>query len=458
MTPVLAPSTAPWARRREDAVLTGSCAALSRALGLPVRAVRVLFLLGAALTLLSVPMLVAGSGFLGLGAPVLVLGAPLVLGYLCLWWALPLDREVERRTALAETAAALRGRPALERSAGLPSRQFTRWFVLAGVIGLAMVVVAATTILPIGAILTEDGAWPDPATSDYRSLVVVAIGVLAAGIALGVLPLDAVDRARWHGRVRSMPRLVLAAIGTGLALLALGAMWFVGLVFGTTAALTVLVVGLSLTALFAIVLVPWGRHLWLGMREETEQRALVQQRSEFTAHLHDSVLQTLTLLQRPGTDPESVRRLARRQERELRRWLYHDGAVDPDQPRDVRSAVTALCEDIEDQQGVDVHLVVIGDAPVVEAMRPLLRALRESTVNACRHGKVGVDVFVDVSAHRLEAFVRDRGPGFDLAEVPPDRLGVRESIIGRMQRAGGTARVHRAPGGGTEVALSLEVP
>ena len=117
--------------------------------------------------------------------------------------------------------------------------------------------------------------------------------------------------------------------------------------------------------------------------------------------------------------------------------------------------IEALAAELEDLHGMDVHAVVVGDAPVTEDLRPLLAALREAASNACRHGRDGVDLFVDVDAARVEAFVRDRGPGFDLDSVPPDRLGVRESIIGRMRRAGGSAQVHPGPGGGTEVALLL---
>lgn len=459
MTSAEHPDASAWTRERHGVVLTGSCAALARVLGLPVRGVRIAFVLGAALSIPAIPMLGAWDVYATAGSIVLTLAAPFVIGYLCLWWALPLDREGERRQALAASSSAVRGVPsAAIATAAPPTRQLSRWLTLAAIIGLGIIVLATAVIVPFGGLLTGTADIFGSSLGGYRGLVIAATGVLAAGLALGILPLDAVDRARWGGRVRSMPRLVLAALGTALTLLAIGVLWLVVLLFGSTAALITLVVTVCMLGLLAVVLVPWVLHLWNGMREETEERALVQQRSEFTAHLHDSVLQTLTLLQKSTTDPEEARRLARRQERELRRWLYHVGVEDPEQPTDVRGAVTALCEEIEDQQGIDVHVVVIGDAPISDAVRPLLGALRESTVNACRHGGVGVDVFVDVAPERLEAYVRDRGPGFDLADVPEDRLGVRESILGRMRRAGGTAQVRSAPGGGTEVALTLETP
>lgn len=458
MTTAVLPDASAWTRQRHGSVLTGSCAALARVLGLPVRGVRIAFVLGASLTIPAIPMLGAWDVYATAGSTVLMIAAPFVLGYLALWWALPLDRETERRQALAASSSTVRGMPAATAGTAAPTRQLSRWLVLAAIIGLGIIVLATAVIVPFGGVLTGTQDVFGSSLGGYRGLVIAATGILAAGLALGILPLDAVDRARWGGRVRAMPRLVLAALGTALTLLTIGVLWVVVLLFGGTAALITLVVTVCMLGLLAVVLVPWVLHLWNGMREETEERALVQQRSEFTAHLHDSVLQTLTLLQKPGTDAEETRRLARRQERELRRWLYRDGAEDPEQPRDVRGAVTALCEEIEDQQGVDVHVVVIGNAPIRSALRPLLGALRESTVNACRHGKVGVDVFVDVTPETLEAYVRDRGPGFDLADVPEDRLGVRESILGRMRRAGGTALVRSAPGGGTEVALTLDTP
>lgn len=454
---LLAPDASVWTRRREESVLTGSCAALARALGLPVRAVRIATVLGTSLVIPAIPMLGSWSLFGPLALAVLCVSAPFLLGYLGLWASLPRDRASERRAALEASSSHVRGRPSAA-PAQVPTRQLTRWLVLSGIVGLGLTSVVAAVVVPLGGLLTGAGDPYSGLLQGYRSLVIAASGIVAAGIALGILPLEAVDRARWGGRIRAMPRLIIAALGTALTLLILGSLWMVVLLFGWVPALVALAVATAVLALLAVVLVPWGRHLWQGMREETEERALVQQRSEFTAHLHDSVLQTLTVLQKPTTDPEEARRLARRQERELRRWLYRDAATDPEQSADVRTAVIALCEEAEDTHGVDVHVVVVGDAPSAPWMRPLLQALREATSNACRHGRVGVDVFVDVTEDRLEAYVRDRGPGFDLSDIPEDRLGVRESIIGRMQRSGGTAAVLRAPGGGTEIALTLDIP
>ncbi|MDO5661377.1 MAG: hypothetical protein Q4G40_01665 [Brachybacterium sp.] len=456
MTTLVQPSAALWHRRRDGAVLIGACRAVSRALGLPLPMVRLAFLSGPVMGVLALLPLVSGSLPLEMSLTLLPLALPFVLGYLALWWALPLDASEQRRSILEAATAAVRGRPGAARPAVLQPRQFSRWFALAALIGLGVVLLGLAALLPI-TVIAGESAFPLGGTDpSYQALTLVAMGVVGAGLALGVLPLDALQRARWGGRIGGLPRLVLATLTVAVSTLVLGALAAVGSVFGSAAAMIAAAVSAILLLLLAAIIVPWGRHLWRGMREESEERALVQQRSEFTAHLHDSVLQTLTLLQKPGVEAEEMRRLARLQERELRRWLYHDPGVDAEDADDLREAVTALAEDAEDRYGAEVDVVVVGEAPTGEYTRALLGALREAVANACRHGGGDVSVFVDVSPEEIEVFVRDRGPGFELDGVPSDRLGVRESILGRMERAGGHALVRRAPGGGTEVALTME--
>ena len=171
------------------------------------------------------------------------------------------------------------------------------------------------------------------------------------------------------------------------------------------------------------------------------------------AHLHDSVLQTLALLQRHADDPRAVSRLARRQERELRAWLYED---DIPSGASLCAALTGAAAETEDLHDAVIEVVCVGDATLDDATAALVRAAREAMVNAARHsGAAKVDVYAEVSARALEVFVRDRGVGFDAVALPEDRMGVRQSIVGRMQRHGGTAEVRSTPGGGTEVRLSL---
>jgi signal transduction histidine kinase len=173
------------------------------------------------------------------------------------------------------------------------------------------------------------------------------------------------------------------------------------------------------------------------------------------AHLHDSVLQTLPLIQRHADTPARARMLARRQERELRAWLFDERAPQEGRPDSLVPALEAVVTDVEDRHVVEVDLVVVGgDCPLDRALEGLVAALREAAHNAARHAGVhDVSVYVEVEDDKVTAFVRDRGKGFDLAKVEPGRLGVRESIVGRMARHGGRAEVHSTIGEGTEIVL-----
>jgi signal transduction histidine kinase len=171
------------------------------------------------------------------------------------------------------------------------------------------------------------------------------------------------------------------------------------------------------------------------------------------AHLHDSVLQTLALIQRSAGDPATVARLARAQERDLRSWLFEDAGKDPDT---LAAALRAVAAEVEDAHGVHVEVVCVGDAPVTEEDRPLILASREAMTNAAKHSGAGiVDVYAEATPAGVDVFVRDRGVGFDPTQVADDRQGVRGSIVGRMERHGGSASVRSIPGDGTEVRLSM---
>lgn len=174
-------------------------------------------------------------------------------------------------------------------------------------------------------------------------------------------------------------------------------------------------------------------------------------RADIAAHLHDGVLQTLALIQRSADDPAAVIGLARKQERELRAWLY--GSTD-DPSETLAAAVTAAAAEVEELHGVPIDVVVTGDRPLDDGGRTLVRALREALLNAVRHGSPPVSAYVEIGPRAVEAFVRDHGAGFDVSAVPSDRLGVKESIMGRMTRHGGTAEVRRRDPG-TEVILTM---
>ncbi|MCP2635221.1 PspC domain-containing protein [Microbacterium sp. HD4P20] len=188
---------------------------------------------------------------------------------------------------------------------------------------------------------------------------------------------------------------------------------------------------------------------WRELTGERVRRIREEQRAEMAAHLHDSVLQTLALIQNRSEASSDVARLARAQERELRAWLYDgDAPADSDLPTDLRDYGAAL----ELDYPVRIDVVSAG-LPAERASGEVAAASREAMLNAARHAGGDVSVYIEGNADAVDVFVRDRGPGFDLESVPADRLGIRESIIGRMRRAGGSATIRRGAGGGTEVHL-----
>lgn len=220
------------------------------------------------------------------------------------------------------------------------------------------------------------------------------------------------------------------------------------------AALTAVVVVVALALILAPFLWRLGRNLAL----ERAERIRSQERAELAAHLHDSVLQTLTLIQKRAGDRREVAALARRQERELRGWLAGDGRRFAE--RSFAGALRSAAEQIEDDHRVAVEVVVVGDCEVDERSEAVLGAAREALLNAANHaGEPGpIRVYAEVEDERIETFIRDRGPGFEPAAVPRDRRGLRESIVGRMERAGGRAEIRSTLGEGTEVGLSIRRP
>jgi signal transduction histidine kinase len=173
------------------------------------------------------------------------------------------------------------------------------------------------------------------------------------------------------------------------------------------------------------------------------------------ARVHDSVLQTLALIQRHAHDPRRVASLARRQERELRGWLYADQPLG-DETASLAAALSAAAGDVEELHGVRVELASAGDCAVDASVQALVLAAREAMTNAAKFAGVEeLDVYLEVTGAAVSVFVRDRGAGFDRDAVPADRKGLAESIEGRMERAGGRATIFTAPGGGTEIELHL---
>jgi signal transduction histidine kinase len=252
----------------------------------------------------------------------------------------------------------------------------------------------------------------------------------------------------------SLPRDALGRVLVGAALVVGGGLVFLWLNGALGAARDVLLAVVVVVVALTLILAPWWLRLVRGLTAERTERIRSQERAEVAAHLHDSVLQTLALMQKRVDDPREVAALARRQERELRAWLNGRRASGD---ATVALALEAAAAEVEEAHGVPVEVVAVGDAPLDERALALVAAAREALVNAAKFAAGSpVALYAEVDPERIEVFVRDRGPGFDPTAVPDDRRGVRESIVGRMERHGGRAVVHTAPGAGTEIELVMK--
>lgn len=400
-------------RNSEDGMLGGVAAGLAEHLRLPVLWVRVAFV-----------VLTAMGGF----------G---VIFYGVLWMVLPARRHFDDSAP---------GLAAADRQGKRPPRvlRFADYGPLVAVatIGLGVVLLVAMT--------TGRGAflWP----------MLLAVG----GIAVLWKQADEAQRERWvdsTGRIN----VVRAVVGGGGAAsylrLLVGAMMVIAAITlfsvgggGWSAARDVGIASTLGILGIAFIAGPWLFRLSSDLSEERAERVRSQERADVAAHLHDSVLQTLTLIQKSANDPTAVARLARAQERDLRSWLFQSSGADP---TTLAAALRTISGEVDEAYGVPIEVVCVGDVPVTEPLRALVLATREAVVNAARHsGASRVDLYAEAGADQVEIFVRDRGTGFDLASVEVDRHGVRDSIIERMRRHGGTADVRSTPGSGTEIRLT----
>ena len=242
-------------------------------------------------------------------------------------------------------------------------------------------------------------------------------------------------------------------VAAGTILLALG----IGVIAAANLSLSAVRDGLLSGGLvvggLALILGPWVAVLVRDRHQERQRRVRADERAEMAAHLHDSVLQTLALVQR-ADDPARMAALARRQERELRGWLYGGGSEPI--PDTVRAAVEHLAGVVEDRHGVVMDVVAVGDAPLDPAMESLVAASGEAMTNAARwSGCSTVSVFVEATPQGVDVFVRDRGVGFDPEAVDGRSRGIRDSIRGRLDRVGGRCEITSSKGHGTEVRLHL---
>ena len=247
----------------------------------------------------------------------------------------------------------------------------------------------------------------------------------------------------------------ISRTGLGVALVIAAGLVFLQATGALGAARDVLLAVVAAVVVLGVIFAPWIVRLVRSLTQERAQRIRSQERAEMAAHLHDSVLQTLAMVQRSAGDPGEVAAIARRQERELRAWLA--GRPAPGQAARLAAALEAAAADVEERYGVPVEVVVVGDRELDGNHEAIVAAAREAMTNAAKFGGGGtVDVYAESASGRTQVFIRDRGPGFDPGAVPGDRRGVRDSIVGRMERHGGRARLANAPGGGTEVELVLE--
>ncbi len=255
--------------------------------------------------------------------------------------------------------------------------------------------------------------------------------------------------------LRSLGRPEVSRTGLGIALV-LGAgfafLWANG---ALRPAGEVVLAALAALAAVALIFAPSWRRLARSLASEKAARVRAQEREEVGAHLHDSVLQTLALIQRSAGDPRQVAKLARRQERELRTWLA--GESSEAAAENLAAALKAAAFEVETATGASVEIVAVGDCPLDERAETALAAAREAMLNAAKFAADhSVAVFAELAPERVQVFVRDRGDGFDPDAIPTKRRGVRESILGRMRRAGGSATIRSQPGQETEVEISIE--
>ncbi len=404
-------------RDLHEPIIGGVASGLARHLALPVLWIRVGFVVTAAL---------GGMG---------------IAFYAGLWLLLPAGDQFE--TAAPGLESATRG--------GRRPGRIRRLTDIGPILVLA--------VLGLGLVFTMEALFG-------RGALLWPITIGLVGIALLWRQADEAQRERWldtSGRINPS-RVILgdggwasyARLAAGVGLIILALLLFalrsgsVSVALDVTFAALVGVIGIG------IVVGPWIFRLATELTDERAERVRTQERADVAAHLHDSVLQTLALIQKNSGDSATVARLARAQERDLRAWLYVGESTDD---RTVASALRGVSAEVEDAHGVTVDVVTVGDRDYVEALRPVVAATREAITNAAKHAGVPrVDVYAEITDHAVDVFVRDRGHGFDPAVTPEDRYGVRHSIIDRMQRHGGTGEIRSTVGEGTEVHLHQPRP
>lgn len=425
--------------RGGDRVIAGVCTGLARHLGWPVRMVR-----------------------LGMVAAALAGGAGVVF-YAWLWIMVPTADESAKRnarqpaspiapavsapyaappTAATSPAAA----PLAAGSAAAEAVPADSWRNrVTGVRYGKEILLGAGLLLAAGILIARVLGVDVPLGT------LIPVAAILGGAAIAWMQLDETRRAGLVDKTKADQAGGWARLAAGLALVVAGVLVMVSGSGSWEQTWLALLSSVAVLGGVALVLLPWGLKFWRDLEAERAGRVRATERAEIAAHLHDSVLQTLALIQRRAGNETDVVRLARAQERELRGWLYRDPGKDAGQ---LSEGINAAAAEVEDSLGHAVEVVTVGDCAMSERHEALVQAAREAMLNAARHGGGAVSVYLEVTDDAAEVFVKDRGPGFDPDAVPADRLGVRESIVGRMNRHGGTATITSSPDG-TEVRLRL---
>ncbi|GAA1498307.1 ATP-binding protein [Paeniglutamicibacter kerguelensis] len=404
--------------RGQPRVLAGVCSGLAVHLGVQALWIRIGFVLAAGL---------AGAG---------------IILYAWLWIFLPsatdVQREAERREGTRRFGLAEELNKQLPPEAEDPASEQRQHSMRQVLIGAGLLVMAGlVSAQMLGAELRLDRLWP--------------ILVVVAGAILAWLQLDDEGRAGLRRNTGTLSTGALIRLIFGVALVVTGLLLFLSGIVGLRELLSGLAVAVAVIAGLALVLLPWGLRFWRNYVSERSNRVRAAERADIAAHLHDSVLQTLALIQKRSQDPAQVLTLARAQERELRQWLYN--TQEPEEG-EITEAIRREAAEVEELYLVSINVVAVGECSGLGGHDALLQATREAMTNAAKHAGGTISVYVEASPGRAEVFVRDRGDGFEVDQVSDDRHGVRESIIGRMERNGGSASI-RSSGDGTEVHLTM---
>ena len=370
--------------------------------------------------------------------------------------------------------------------AGVAGGLGERWAVDAVLVRIAFVLLAYSGAVGVIAYIV---AWSISLDPDDRHAPKAREPVLQQSIAFGAIVLGAVIVLRsvglWLGDQFGIPLLIASAgaavvnMGTrpekrmrfarmsstrgrpsianlfiGGLLVVGGVSWFLTKTNGSFTGLFAVFLAVAVTTVgLAIVFGPWVYRMANQLGDERRDRIRSEERADLAAHLHDSVLQTLALIQRNASSPRKMASLARRQERELRSWLYGHPSTDTSR---LDAAVHEMADAIEQAHDVTVETVVVGDCELDERTRAVVSACREAATNAARHsGTNEISVYIECEPKQITAFVRDRGKGFMLDATPNGRRGIVDSIRGRMERNGGAATITSSPGEGCEVQLTM---